>query len=148
MDNNNADDEAHKRILAGADHGDAIPEEVLGQASDVMKERWLGIFIALNNHHRFRKMLEANYIIRDVVDDEAKTIDTQVIEKPTSVGPPLTGKQLWKMRQALQANGCSDIDKAFNDVMKVLGQEDTGAGIIMSSDVDSAQTDMKRKLDA
>lgn len=144
---NEANEEAHKQILAGADHGDAIPEEVLGQASEAMKERWLGIFIALNNHQRFRKMLDSNYIIRDVVDDEAKTIDTQVIEKPVSVGPPLTGKQLWKMRQALQANGCVDIDKAFNDVMKVLGQEDA-ASIIMSTDVDSAQANMKRKLDA
>ncbi len=120
-------DEMRNRVLAGAPESDGderIPEEVLAAASDAAKDRWIGIFVQLTNSHRFNTFLEDNFIIQDRIDEEKKTIETLVVEKPLAVGPPLSPTQLTELRTLLKIANCTQPEKVFESVLKLLGQEE------------------------
>ena len=116
----------HPLYPHGKPADDVVPEEVLAQANEVMKARWLSILIQLTNSARFNKFLEDNYTIGDRIDHENKTIETLVVEKPISVGPPLEMKQFWQIRKAIDLSGTEKVDEVFNAIMKALGQEPPG----------------------
>lgn len=89
------------------------------------KDRLLNIFEQLFKSHRFITFFEKNYTIKDNIDHENKQIETLVIEKPESVGPPLTSGQLVDIKGILKVAGCKHEDKVFEAILKVLGQEET-----------------------
>jgi hypothetical protein len=130
---------------------DLVPEEVLKDANDVKRDRWLSIFIQLSNSDRYTKFVEDNFVIGDKIDHEKQTIETMVLEKPIAVGPALALNQIWQMRQSIRFSGANDPDTLLTDILKVLGQEPPSI-ILNASDQDiqaaiDAQGD-KSKLDA
>lgn len=141
------------RVFPGekTDSVDLVPEEVLSKANEVMKERWLSIFIQLSNSPRFLQFLEDNYVIGDKLDHEANTIETMVVEKPTAVGPALTLNQAWQIRQEIRFSGATNSDSLLKSVLKILGQEPPNL-IMSATDADikqavDAEESLKKKLD-
>lgn len=114
------------RLMAGAPHEEEEldADKVLTEASDAVKERWLGILIQLTNSKRFNEFLENNYEIRDYVDEEAKSIQTLVIEKPQAVGPSLTSSQVAGLMRTLKLYGVREPERALKAIFGVLGQEE------------------------
>ncbi len=110
------------RVLAIDNNDELDSEAVMEEANEVMKERWLSIFIQLTNSRRFNQFLDANFTIGDRIDEENRTIETLVVENPQAVGPKLTGRQLAGIRIALTK--VDDVDETFNKIMAILGQHE------------------------
>jgi hypothetical protein len=151
MADNNGKSIRVKLNPAGDPDDELEPDEVIAEANEAMKDRWISILLQLSNSQRFATFVSSNFDIIDQIDDETKTIETYVIEKPTSVGPPLTMNQLWQLRKAIQFSGAKHVNSLFRDVMAVLGQ--TPPDVIATAtdaDVTAAieQYSRKKKLDA
>lgn len=122
-----------KQQMLGREETDIAPEEVIESASAIMKDRWVSILVQLTNSHRFNKFLEDNFVIQDIIDDDTKTIETRVIEKPLSVGPPLTSSQIHAIRKIVKLHGVEDVDAAYNAIMGALGQDDQPSIVLADS---------------
>lgn len=125
------------------------PEELLDDANETVKNRWLAVFIQLARCERFLKFVEANYQIVDRIDDENKTITTIVLQNNKAVGPPLELAQTAKIYALLKMYNCRNSQKAMNDILKVLAQDEDTPSIITSAtekDVDEAADESSIKL--
>lgn len=129
------------------------PEEILAQLNAAKKNRWLAIFIQLSRCERFLKFIERNYVIRDKIDHENQTIETQVFENPAAVGPELTTVQIAKIYSLLKMYNTRHPKVVLTEILKTLGQEKSSPTIIPSAtnkDVKEAVGDaeiLKKKLD-
>jgi len=144
-------DDAEKRLDPTGDmDNEKPPEEVLEGAKQAAKDRWLAIFIQLSKSKRFKHYVLNNFDIIDNIDEETRTIETLVIEKPESVGPSLTSSQVQTMVTILKQYGCSSPTKAFSAIMAALGKGKV-ASIVPASMEDlqqiKDQDDAKKKLD-
>jgi hypothetical protein len=114
---------------------DEDPEQTAAKASEAAKGRWLSIFIQLAGSPRFVRFIEANYDIRDFIDDDKKTITTLVIEKPTAVGPSLGLEQLRRMLNILTSHRCKNPSEVLQEILKCLGQKD-GSSVLLATEED------------
>lgn len=126
------------------------PEQLMAEVGAAKKNRWLGIFIQLARSDRFLQFVERNYVIQDRIDEDKKQITTVVYENPRAMGPSLSGPQKARMFTVLKTFNTRKPEKAFAEIMAVLGQEHTG--IIPSAneaDVQEAAkvVDLKKDLD-
>lgn len=92
-------------------------------ATEPVKERWWSVQKQFLQSHRFLEFLKNNYVIVDEINVEAKTIETLVVENPTSVGPPMSSGQLHEIQTLINMSGCKKPDKVFQRILKILGQD-------------------------
>lgn len=102
--------------------------------TEAKKNFWTGVLYKLVESKRFLEFLDNNYVIGVHKDDEAKTVDVLVTEKPVSVGPKLAGDQVFKIQAACMQAGARDTAALVKRIMGILGQEESL--IISSSDAD------------
>jgi hypothetical protein len=107
---------------------------------DAKKEFWTAVLYRLTDSKRFLDFVDANYHIAVAKDDEKKTVDVNVVEKPECVGPPLTVEQLLKLRNAVNNN-----EAMFMRVLKILGQKEPTVLLAHEKDL---QEELKKKLDS
>lgn len=93
------------------------------EMSQAVKEYYLSIYSKLAESKRFRDFIAANFDIRQEINEEEKTIDILVVEKPVAVGPALSANQILKLQGVLGSYGVVDTVAAVQAVMRVLGQE-------------------------
>jgi len=115
---------------------DATTQEVLDATSPAVKDRWLCIFIQLIASKRYKAFISANYDIADSINEEEKSIETLVIEKPLAVGPPLSPLQTMNIGKFLVDLKCQDVPSALQKFMAILGQD--APAISLSTDIESA----------
>ena len=147
-----SDTTTKERVMAGAptpiNGEDLTPDEVMDRASDAAKDRWIGIFVQLTNSHRFNKFLEDNYVIQDKIDEEKKTIETLVIEKPIAIGPQLSSAQLNEIRTLLKISGAKHPEGVFSAILKLLGQDGPTIIEATTGSIEELCGSLKGKLDA
>jgi len=113
-----------EQIRAGVTDEDAQePGVVIADANEAQKDYWCEVLLQLTNSHRFNTFVEDNFEIQTFINDEEKTIDTRVIERPVSVGPPLSSGQLQEVRTILSLAGCNHPEAVFTAILKTLGQD-------------------------
>lgn len=110
------------------------PEEVEQARQQVMKDRYLSIFIKLMQSERFKEFLEKNFDITDRIDHDSRTIETLVIEKPVVTGPKLSPQQLIQIQAAVSGSGAKDSPKVVQRILEILGQE--AAAILLATEAD------------
>lgn len=93
------------------------------EMSQAVKEYYLSIYSKLAESKRFRDFIAANFDIHQEINEEEKTIDILVVEKPVAVGPALSANQILKLQGVLGSYGVVDTVAAVQAVMRVLGQE-------------------------
>lgn len=130
-------------------------EEILANTSEAVKTYWLTVFLLLNRHEKFHQLIEENFEISKVLDDEKQTIDINVELKPPK--PKLiTGAQMMKMHSVLIKAGLRDkASKVLNELLNVIkvGVEDVPS-IIPAGEADMTkaiqektyQDELKSKL--
>ncbi len=144
---------------------DTVPsvQEVLDATSKEIKDFWLAIFLELNRSERYQKLVEDNFDIRKVINEEEKMIQINVIEKPpVDKDEPfvVNTTKMMKMHVALAQHGCKRPAAALAAVMKVLRGKHVSAEqspplIVPASEADMGdeiaaakkQADLKKKLD-
>jgi len=99
------------------------------------QQRLLDIFVQLNKSKRFVDFIAANYLINSVIDDENKTIETTVIEKPISVGPKMSPLQVGKITTLIQACGSRNPVATLTELFNLLGQEESTLVLPSSSEL-------------
>lgn len=123
-------------------------EETSKELEEFKKERWLYIFSELSKSERFKHFVEDNFNITDNIDHEKQEITTLIVEKPVSVGPPITNVQKAQMLLILNSlvNKLLTPQSAADRIYSLLGQE---ASPILSLDSAKIVTDpnVKIKLD-
>jgi hypothetical protein len=105
-----------------------------GMDTEAKKSFWTNVLYKLVESRRFLEFLDANYVIGVHKNDEDKTVDVLVTEKPVSVGPKLAGDQIFKIQAACLKAGARDTAALVKSIMSVLGQEESLI-IGISSDV-------------
>ena len=99
------------------------PSPTDGMDTDAKKAFWTNVLYKLVESRRFLEFLDANYVIGVHKNDEAKTVDVLVTEKPVTVGPKLAGDQIFKIQAACLKAGARDTAALVKNIMTVLGQE-------------------------
>lgn len=99
------------------------PEEVVEGLSQARKDRIIAIFYALAQSDRFNKFVDDNFDISDRIDDEAKTIETIVVEKPVSTAFKLTPNQTIKLMATLKRLGVDNASEGVMEVSRALGDD-------------------------
>ena len=112
--------------------------ETLKKVEEVKKQIWYGIFDQLSQSKRFIKFIDDNYSIVEERDEETKTIEIKVIEKPVAVGPALTSSQLVRLGKIMSTAGCKDVSGTMNKLLVALGQDEEASGLDLSNDVNKA----------
>lgn len=133
-----------------------VPTSILSQLSpEARKAFWDGVFQKLTESDRFLQFVDANYTIGVNVNEEEKTREVIVIEKPTVVGPPLSGDQRFKLHVACLRSGAKDPMALLTHILKLLGQEPPSKIITSADDAElkravaeaEAQDALKKGLD-
>lgn len=132
--------EQQTRIFLGErkEEEDIDAEEVLARTNEAKKDRWLAIFIQLNNSRRFRTFLENNFVIADKIDDEQQ-VETVVIENPIAVGPALTLDQVTAVFSTLKLANCPRPKETCDKIFACLGQEDNAISKLIVSPDEAAK---------
>ena len=103
------------------------PEMSLNDALEVSSEneidRLLHILLDVLTTQRMQQFLALNFSVAVHVDHDAKLVETRVIERPVTVGPALTGNQLFQMRQQIVFSQATNPDALMKNICKILGQE-------------------------
>lgn len=123
--------------------------KVLPDDPEVRRAFWTDVLWKLAESSRMKKFIDDNFTIGVALDDETKTVTTSVVEKPVSVGPALSGAQIFRIHNECLLHGAKDASKLVDKILKTLGQE--GSSLILPEDpihgLDQLQTDLKTKLD-
>jgi hypothetical protein len=146
---------ASQRTMVGTptEEEDLDPNTVLAQANQAMKERWLAILIQFHNSKRYTDFIDNNFEIRDYINEEDKTIQTLVVEKPTAVGPKLAPGQIVKIHKLLTEHKAENVTDLVTKLFSILGQDEDVVNLIASANMDdvqaaAVQANLKGKLDA
>jgi hypothetical protein len=99
------------------------------------RDFWTNVLYQLTDSQRFLNFLDSNYSIVIQKNDEEKTVNILVTEKPTAVGPKLSGEQIFKMQATCMNAGAKDSADLVRRLLKILGQED-GRLVTTASDAD------------
>lgn len=126
-----------------------------GATLEAKKKFWSEALMQLTESKRFLEFVDANYTIGIHKDDETKTVEVQVIEKPTVAGPPLTADQTFKLHVACARAGAKDPLVLLRQILRILGQEPPSAIISPSGEAElkqaiaaaDAQDKLKQGLD-
>lgn len=122
---------------------------------EAKKAFWDSVFFKLTDSDRFLKFVDANYDIGFLKDDDAKTFEITVIEKPVSVGPPLSAEQRFKLHVACMRAGAKEPLVLMGHIFKLLGQEPPSSIITSADDAElkravaeaESQDSLKKGLD-
>lgn len=87
------------------------------------KEAYAAVMAELMKSERFLNFLANNFTIQKIVDEDEKSIEIRVIERPTSVGVPLTQIQLKDMYNACSSSGVINTRELMIKLLTILGQE-------------------------
>ena len=119
-------------------------EEVLENTSPEIKKFWLSMFLLLNKHERYHEVMEENFDIQKVIDDETQTIDIVIktrpkIEKTSTV----SGAQIMRMHAVLMKYGLQNkATECLKDLQNVLRDRETKSSIVASA----SDADLKQEL--
>jgi hypothetical protein len=108
-----------------------IPSSFDENTPQAIKDYWLSIFIQLSNSSRFSDFVNKNFFIGTSVDEETKSIETQVVETPVAFGPTLELTQIAAIRKILGKDKTAN--KKVEKILEVLGQEDVPQIEVVSS---------------
>lgn len=136
------------------DLGSLIDDQVaaMGPAE---KDLYLRMLFLLNQSERFTKFIDDNFDIHTSVNDEARSIDLAVIEKPDvkevafkTVGMELDVAKSLKAQMILKHNGCKNTAACLKSIVQILtGQslDDKPKLVTSATDADiSAEVQAKK----
>jgi hypothetical protein len=121
-----------------------IDDQIVGM-TEQQKDHWLAIFGGLSASPKFKEFVALNFDIQNVVDDEKKTLEVRVIEKPGAIIPKPTPNQIFKLHKTLISNGvkAERATECTNQVLTILGQPVSSGSLVASA----TDADLKRVLD-
>lgn len=98
-------------------------DEVTGKTEEAKRIFWSQALMKLTESQRFLEFIDRNYVIGIHKDEETKTVEVRVVEKPVISGPPLSAEQRFKLHVACLRSGAKDPMTLMNHIFKLLGQE-------------------------